>query len=308
MGDLRRLDALPRGCSASAWLEGLLPDPPEDLESRLDRCRKLLDDGRFDREASLFAGRREDPAALVVCTTAGSASRLEMLAVGEGDRRRGLGRALLTAAVSSLRARGQATVRAEPVSSREGPWRSLLESLGFEGRSLGSLRMHRRLNGRLPAHPVPPGYELRCLRPGEEEAWVELRNACFPGDPWPPERYGSELSDSPVYELDRILVATREGRLAGTTIAWEADYGGSPGGLIHWVGVHPRHRGAGLAKALNARALRQLADRGYAEAWLNTSRRFEPAVGLYHRLGFEIHREMLAYELILGGQAEAPAP
>ena len=73
------------------------------------------------------------------------------------------------------------------------------------------------------------------------------------------------------------------------------------------MGSHPRHRGAGLAKALNAHALRQLADRGYAEAWLNTSRRFEAAVGLYHRLGFEVHREMLACELALNGPGE-PAP
>ena len=304
METLRRLDALPPG-APSAWLDRLLPTPPEDLESRLDRCRKALEEGGFDPEASLFAGRREDPAGLVVCTTEGSASRIEVLVVREGDRRRGLGRALLTAAVSSLRARGQATVRAEPVSSREGPWRSLLESLGFGERSLGSLRMHRRLKVELPAHPVPPGYALRCLRPGEEEAWVGLRNACFPDDPWPPERYGRELADSPVYEPDRVLVATREGRLVATTIAWEADYGEAPGGLIHWVGVHPRHRGLGLAKALNARALRQLAERGYPEAWLNTSRRFQPAVGLYHRLGFEIHREMLAYELILGDSGEA---
>ena len=307
MEALRRLDALPGGRSASAWLEGLLPHPSEELESRLHRCREVLEKDSFDREGSFFARRREEPAGLVVCTTEGSGSRIEILAVGEGDRRRGIGKALLRAAVSSLRSRGQAAVLAEPVSSREGPWRSLLESLGFEGRSLGSLRMHRRLNGELPAHPVPPGYELRCLRPGEEEDCVGLRNACFPDDPWPRERYGEELADSPVYELDRILVTTREGKLAGTTIAWEADYGGAPGGLIHWVGVHPRHRGAGLAKALNARALRQLAARGYAEAWLNTSRRFEAAVGLYHRLGFEVHREMLAYELDLTGLGK-PAP
>ena len=299
MGTLQRLDTPPEGRSASGWLEGLLPHPPEDLESRLDRCRRLLEEGSFDREASFFAGRREGPAGLVVCTTEGSASRIEVLAVGEAHRRRGLGRTLLKAAVSSLRERGQATIRAEPVSSREGPWRSLLESLGFAGRSLGSLRMQRRLSGDLPAHPVPPGYELRCLRPGEEAAWVDLRNACFPADPWPPERYREDLADSPVYELDRILVATREGRLAGTTIAWEADYGEAPGGLIHWVGVHPRHRGRGLAKALNARALRQLAERGYAEAWLNTSRRFEAAVGLYGRLGFEVCRELFSYELAL---------
>ncbi len=295
----RRLEGLPRGCSAAAWLEGLLPHPPEALGSRLDRCRKALEEGSFDPEASLLAGRREEPAGLVVCTTEGSESRIEILAVGENHRRRGLGRALLKAAISSLRERGQAVVRAEPVSSREGPWRSLLESLGFEGRSLGSLRMHRTLSGDLPAYPVPPGFELRSLEPGEEEAWVRLRNACFPADPWPQERYREELADSPVYELDRILVATREGRLAGTTIAWEADHGEAPGGLIHWVGVHPRHRGAGLGKALNARALRQLAARGYADAWLNTSRRLAAAVGLYHRLGFEIHRELFSYELVL---------
>ncbi|MCH7478585.1 MAG: GNAT family N-acetyltransferase, partial [SAR324 cluster bacterium] len=84
-----------------------------------------------------------------------------------------------------------------------------------------------------------------------------------------------------------------------TTITWEADYGDGPVGLIHWVGVHPEHRGAGLGKALNALAVKRLADLGYDEAWLNTSRSREAAVRLYESLGFEVYRELYTYELSL---------
>jgi mycothiol synthase len=160
--------------------------------------------------------------------------------------------------------------------------------------------MRRRLGGELPSFETPPGYEVRSLRAGEEAAWVALKNACFPEDTaWQPEHFQRELSEAPCFDLERILVATQEGRLVGTTIAWETEYGDRPEGLIHWVGVHPDHRGGGLAKALNALAMRQLAEHGYAEAWLNTSRSRAAAVGLYESMGFEVHRELYTYELTL---------
>ena len=234
----RRLEGLPRGCSAAAWLEGLLPHPPEALGSRLDRCRKALEEGSFDPEASLLAGRREEPAGLVVCTTEGSESRIEILAVGENHRRRGLGRALLKAAISSLRERGQAVVRAEPVSSREGPWRSLLESLGFAGRS-----------PRVPAHAPDP-----------ERGPSRLPGSAGVRAAQPRARGGGGLGASEERLLSRRPLAAGTlpggaGRQPGLRAG--QDPGGHPGGKArrhhHRLGGRPR-RGARRAHPLGGRA------------------------------------------------------
>jgi ribosomal-protein-alanine N-acetyltransferase len=260
----------------------------------------MLEAGDFDRDASFVAGTGECPAGLVLVSAAASLARVEIVAVRHDLANTGHGGSLLSHSLQALRDRAVEVVRAEPVSSRESAWIGLLRSAGFAGHSLGSLRMRRRLVGELPTAPMPHGYELRPLKEGEEAEWVAVKNAAFPEDePWSVERYAKDLGQAPCYELSRILVAERDGQLAGTTIAWEADYGQGPLGLIHWVGVRPEHRGSGLGKALNTAALRQLADRGYEEAWLNTSRQRRAAVQLYEGLGFEVYRELFRYELVL---------
>jgi len=278
-----------------------MPGSPEaDLQERFSSFQVLLQDGSYDVDASLFAVVEDQPAGLLVTTTSVEGSQLELVAVRQDLRRHGLGRALLAEAVSALRSKGSHTLRAGTVSSRVPAAVGFLSALGFVAGGCGSLRMWRRLNGELPACQVPSGYEVRALRPGEEAAWVALKNDCFPeSTPWTLEQFKKELSSAACFDFDRMLVATRDDRLAGMTIAWEADYGEPAAGLIHWVGVHPSDRGVGLGKTLNTMALDQLAARGYAEAWLNTSRDRVAAVGLYESLGFEIYRELDRYELHL---------
>ena len=160
--------------------------------------------------------------------------------------------------------------------------------------------MRRALGGALPPCTVAPNYVLRTLREGEAAAYVALINACFPESrAWTEEDFQREFPSvhSPVYE--RIFVVVREGELAGTASAWEADWGEGPAGLVHWVGVHSAQRGQGLGEARSARVLAEVAACGYREAGRNTSRDREAAVRLYRRLGFVEHRELYDYRLAL---------
>ncbi len=126
-----------------------------------------------------------------------------------------------------------------------------------------------------------------------------LKNACFHVEgrrSWTVDDFNRAFANC---DHSRILIAIKDGHMAGTASAWEANYGGGPVGLIHWVGTDPEFRGKGLGYALSLRALEELAALGYEDAWLNTSRSREPAVRLYKRLGFRVHRETVDYTLVL---------
>lgn len=282
------------------WLERVLPRPREDCRSQFRSSRAALESGAFDSGASRFARAGGVSVGLSVITAAEGTAHVEIVAVCESARRRGLGRLLLDSAIAQLRERRFHSLGARSVSSANAGAVRLLESMGFAGTSQGSLRMKRALCGPLPSLAAPAGYDLRCLGPGEEGEWVRLKNDCFPEDrAWTLDDFEVEYARAPCFDLSRIFVAAAAGRLVGTTTAWETDLGEGRVGLIHWVGVHPSHRGRGLARALSALALAELSARGYGEAWLNTSRDRVAAVGLYQSLGFAVHRELYTYRLAL---------
>lgn len=154
-----------------------------------------------------------------------------------------------------------------------------------------SIRMYRVLTAPLPKYTVPEGFTIRTLQPGEEEEWIRMKNEAFGeegGKPWTIDNFHNTFTREPCCDYKRILVALKSKYMVATASAWEADYGGGPVGLIHWVGTDPKYRGHGLGYALTLRALKELVARGYAEAYLNTALWREPAVRLYERLGFRI--------------------
>ena len=120
MWRLLRCDELPiKGTSPEKWLTRVVQPPAPVDGARYDRCRRLLEEGSFDAGASLFAEIEEKPAGLVVVTRTDRESRLELVAVRQDLRRRGLGTGLLEGAVSALRDAGVRIFRVDAVSSRE---------------------------------------------------------------------------------------------------------------------------------------------------------------------------------------------
>lgn len=149
--------------------------------------------------------------------------------------------------------------------------------------------MWRSIRDPIPQAPVPAGYTLRTLRPGEEAEWVRMRNEAFRQDgkpDWDMAAFVKAFMSRAVFEYERVFVVVHDGRLVGTSTAWELDEGGGPVGWVHMFGVEPAHRGKGLGAALMARVLRELRARGYALAGLTTSPERQAAVRVYERMGF----------------------
>lgn len=288
-----------------AFLDHVLPRPRETFIHHLAQTQKRLSNNAFDRKASLFASDERGPVSLLIASGEGDKRHIDLIAVRGDRRRRGLGRAMLEHILLSLRAQSVCAFVTSGVSSANTAAVGLLESAGFAGKPTGGIRMIRSLDDPLPVYHPPDGIEIRPIRPGEEAQWVELKNACFVGDggrEWRLDDFHKEFTQSPLFDRSRIFVALENNRMVGTTTAWEADYGEGKWGLIHWVGTRPECRGKGVGYAINLRALEAIAALGYANACLNTARWREPAVRLYERLGFHIHRETVHYEL---GKREA---
>lgn len=81
----------------------------------------------------------------------------------------------------------------------------------------------------------------------------------------------------------RLVAAMADGALAGYVVATRH---GEHDLELDWMMVHPRHHGAGVARALMIEGLRWL---GPDQAiWLNVIRHNTRAIGFYRKFGFEI--------------------
>jgi ribosomal protein S18 acetylase RimI-like enzyme len=98
-------------------------------------------------------------------------------------------------------------------------------------------------------------------------------------------------------------VADDDGFRPGWSVLAEVPGVGDAGfvtGAVGWivqVGVVPAARGAGLGAALIRESLGRMVAAGAVEAWLDVNVN-NPAVGLYRRLGFRIHRYRARYQRI----------
>ena len=261
----------------------------------------MLSNDAFDPETSLFAIDDRGPVGLVILSGSDTKRQIDLIAIRGDRRRRGLGKSLLEKTITQLQ--NVQTLTASSVSSANIAGVRLLESLSFVAKPTGGIRMRLSLDNPLPDYTEPEGFTIRPIRPGEEGEWVRLKNVCFGEEgsrPWTIDDFHRAFTSEACCDYNRIFVALKGEHMVATTSAWEANYNEGSVGLIHWVGTDPTYRGHGLGQALSIRALEELAARGYTEAWLNTSRQREPAVRLYERLGFHIHREAVHYTLALG--------
>ena len=302
MWQILKADALPSGIPPEQWPAGVLPRRRETYERQYLQAQETLDRGAYDRRVSWFATDERGPAGISVITGEGTARRVAFLGVRGDLRRRGLGRALLERSVAAAREERVTRLTTSGVSSRNTEAMRLLASCGFRGQAEAGIRMRRSLVDIPPPGPIPRGLELRSLHPGEEAAWVEMKNACFREEgakDWSVAGFHRAFTDHPVFDYDRVVVVMWGERVVASASAWEADYGEGPVGLLHWVCVLPSWRRKGLGSAVSVRAMSELAARGYVDAWLNTSWKRGAAVGLYTRLGFQVHREIVSYSLQL---------
>jgi mycothiol synthase len=216
------------------------------------------------------------------------------MAVHPGHRRRGLGRALVEAALAEtpdgrlrLWAHGE-----HPAAT------ALSHRLGFE-RSRVLLQLRRSLFTPVPAPELPDGVRIRPFEVGRDEAaWLGVNNRAFADHPdqgrWT-ERDVALREAEPWFDPAGFLLAERtsDGALLGFhwTKVHGADpekngHGHEPIGEVYVLGVDPEARGLRLGPALTLAGLRHLRAQGLSQAMLYVDESNARAVRLYEGLGF----------------------
>jgi ribosomal protein S18 acetylase RimI-like enzyme len=178
----------------------------------------------------------------------------------------------------------------------EGDESSLLRARGFA--PYGRSEMSLAPTAPVPSAPVPPGIELRPLRPADEPALARLHERAYE-DHF--DRYLSIESLDPRHDADRQLrdyfagrygevlspgssVATVPGRVVAAVITTQ--YRPPDRALIIDVMTDPERQGTGIGRAVLSDAVRALRDRGESTIVLNVTEGNDPAIRLYSRLGF----------------------
>ena len=216
-------------------------------------------------------------------------------------RRRGLGRALVLAAIGAADEHDPAHRLRLWAHGDHPSANALALSLGFE-RARVLWQMRRSLFAPVPAPELPRDVVLRPFRPGTDDAaWLDLNARAFADHPdqgrWRAADLRIRLAEG-WFDPDGFLLAERpaEGKLLGfhwTKVhgAIRHDHGdGShdhdPIGEVYVLGVDPAAQGLGLGTALTLAGLRHLRDVGLDQVMLYVDESNPTAIALYQKLGF----------------------
>ncbi|HEY3954983.1 MAG TPA: GNAT family N-acetyltransferase [Streptosporangiaceae bacterium] len=223
---------------------------------------------------------------------------LTAFGVRDGSRRRGLGRALIDAAVARLRAAGCATVRTggpgeaylvPGVDTAAYPAAApLLGAAGF--RPAGTVHgMARGLSAPLPPADPPAGVRYRAPAPGELPALAAMVAAALSPS------WASVVRAAP----PELLLVAYAGRqpvgFAGSDL-----YAGCPG-RFGPIGVSGDWRGSGIGRGLLDRTLTAMRDRGHRRAWFLWAPDSPAGQAMYRSAGFATDRSFQLLDLDLHG-------
>jgi mycothiol synthase len=291
---LRRLDP-----AVVAAIERLLADAEgaDGRESLSDQHRLDLVAGGGEGFAAVVASDDGRPIGYAQVSHGNCSSTVETVVdPAHREEQAALGTELMTKALDVIRAEGGGSVHwwvFDPTADDD----ELARRLGFTiGRDL--LQMRRDLPTDLPytvtTRPFVPGVD--------EAAWVEVNNRAFAGHPeqggWTVDTLRRRQAES-WFDPSGFLLHERDGRLAGfcwTKLHLHAD---PPLGEIYVIGVDPEFQGLGLGRQLTLAGLDSIARRGVDIGMLYVDAANAPALAMYERLGFTVHRTDRAYTATL---------
>ena len=149
------------------------------------------------------------------------------------------------------------------------------------------LKMVRWNLERLPAFPLPAGFEIKWYEPGDERCWYEIHLRADRRNSITPELFGRQFgADAAVLKSRQCYLVARPGGIVGTATAWfQADEKNF--GRVHWVALDPGYQGQGLSRPLVSVVCERLKWLGHDKAFLSTSAERIPAIRTYRRFGFE---------------------
>jgi mycothiol synthase len=184
-------------------------------------------------------------------------------------------------------------------------WQRILSSEGYEEK-WHVLEMVRPNLEDIPDAPLPEGLTVRKITEEDyRKVWDASKDA-FMGQPWSDPKLWDEAHyrqwlKSPQFEPDLWQIAWDGDKVVGSVQSFidreENLTLSRRRGHTERVFVAPSWRGKGVAKALLARSLRILKERGMTEATLDTEEaNIHEAYKVYQRMGFETVYQFTFYE------------
>ena len=120
--------------------------------------------------------------------------------------------------------------------------------------------------------------------------WCDLVNCCFPEreEPFTDNQFINEFSSKPQWCPDGFFMITTRSKAVGTAFAWRDTMAPDAECRLHWLAVHPNHRGKGIGELLVSLVVNFFKETGQNIVTLRTQGHRIPAIRLYSRLGFII--------------------
>ncbi|WP_158548013.1 GNAT family N-acetyltransferase [Desertihabitans brevis] len=166
--------------------------------------------------------------------------------------------------------------------------------------------LYRPLSDDVPEPQLPPGVELEPLHPERSEDVRVAHNDAFSdisrARPVSAEEWAASMTRAALRpEWSWTAVDTATGEVVGYAISsanieeWEAQ--GFSQGWTGRLGVRPRYRGRGIARALLLQSMRSFAAAGLQAAGLGVDTdRIEGPLCLYHQLGYTVADSVIRHE------------
>jgi mycothiol synthase len=209
------------------------------------------------------------------------------IAVKPGQRRHGIGRALVSALVDRGGQELQLWAHGEQAAARD-----LATSLGFS-RARVLWHMRRSLLAPLDPPLFPADVHVRPFDPQRDRAaWLRLNGRAFADLPdqgsWTAADLDARLAE-PWFDPAGFLLAWRGSELLGAH--WTKVHGHRSGeheafGEVYVLATDPSAQGTGLGRALLLAGLEHLRERGLKQAMLYVDAANAPAIALYEANGF----------------------
>jgi mycothiol synthase len=182
-------------------------------------------------------------------------------------------------------------------SDNQVDWISTLESTGYRAVRHFNNMLYRL--DEVPRHPLPAGVEVRPVKPEHmHDIWKaqrDLNDGLFENvaEDWLEDKYPAWL-ENPSHTPQLWQVAWDGDRLAGLVLARidpeENEERKRKRGYTEHIYVRPDWRGRGLARALIARSLQDLKEKGMQDAELGVDAENESgAFELYQRMGYKTY-------------------
>jgi len=143
-----------------------------------------------------------------------------------------------------------------------------------------------------PRYCLPDGYSFCMYESGRENDWAVLEAAVgeFNSTIEAVEYFRSTfMADEDELTKRCIFVKSQEGEIVATSTAWYGTlFDDEVMPRVHWVSVHPRHQGKGIAKALITKTLDIFSELGNkSPIYLTTQTWSYKAINIYLHFGFK---------------------